>query len=110
MRRALSLAATLFFACTNSSGGEAGGIGTYQSCATDSDCPQGQGCDTEGGQSTDGYCTPLCAADTDCPTGFDCPSEAKNQPGECDELGDHRDAKGVCDQFDGVSGPNTCGQ
>jgi hypothetical protein len=39
--------------------------------------------------------------------GYDCPSGAKDQPGECDELGSHN-GQGVCDQFDGASGPSTC--
>lgn len=81
--------------------------GNWQSCTTDGDCSAGEGCDTEDGELADGYCTPLCDEDAGCPTGYDCPSGAKNQPGECDERGDHA-GRGICDQFDGVYGPTTC--
>jgi hypothetical protein len=96
-------------ACSSSSGGGGGGaISGFQSCSSDSECPSGQGCDNEGGSITDGYCTPLCSDDTGCPMGYDCPSGAKDQPGECDEVGAHGSGQGVCDQFDGAEGPNTC--
>ena len=92
----------------SSSDGESGVQGSFQSCVVDDDCPSGMGCESEGGSSADGYCSPLCTSDGSCPVGYDCPGAAKNQPGECDEVGDHRDGMGVCDQFDGVYGPNTC--
>lgn len=97
-----------FLGCVSSSSSDdSGGIGNYTSCTADSQCPTGQGCDTEGGTLSPGYCTPLCDTDNDCPMGFDCPSGTKNQPGECDELGAHS-GRGVCDQFDGKYGPSTC--
>ena len=40
--------------------------------------------------------------------GYDCPGLVKDQPGECDEIGDHAGGQGLCDQFNGVAGPNTC--
>lgn len=41
--------------------------------------------------------------------GYDCPGLVKDQPGECDEIGDHAvHGQGLCDQFNGVAGPNTC--
>jgi hypothetical protein len=94
-------------ACSSSGDGD-GGISGFESCSSDSDCPSGQGCDTEGGSITDGYCSPLCSDDATCPMGYDCPGAQKNQPGECDEIGEHTGGQGVCDQFDGTSGPNTC--
>lgn len=105
------IAAFLLFgsiaACSSSSDGE-GGISGFKHCTSDTDCPSGQGCESEGGSITDGYCSPLCSDDSTCPMGYDCPGAAKNQPGECDELGEHTGGQGVCDQFDGASGPNTC--
>lgn len=111
------IAAILLFgtiaACSSSSGdGGGGAISGFTHCTTDSECPSGQGCDTEGGSMTDGYCTPLCSDDTTCPMGYDCEdgvAPKKDQPGECDDVGDHTGGQGICDQFDGDSGPNTCG-
>ncbi|MBK8997061.1 MAG: hypothetical protein IPM35_15115 [Myxococcales bacterium] len=105
---ALSLTAA-FSGCVSSSSndGSGSGIGNYQSCTADSQCPTGQGCDTEGGSLSPGYCTPLCDSDNQCPMGFDCPSGVKNQPGECDDIGSHS-GRGICDQFDGPYGPTTC--
>ncbi len=106
--RKLFAISVLFIGCVSSSSGDdSGGIGNYQSCTQDSQCPSGEGCDTEGGSLSLGYCTPLCDTDSQCPTGFDCPSGTKNQPGECDEVGSHS-GRGICDQFDGAHGPTTC--
>jgi len=99
----------LVIACGSSGGSNNSSIGhgSWASCVTDADCPANEGCDTEGGSLTPGYCTPLCDTDPQCPQGYDCPGLIKNQPGECDEAGMHR-GRGICDQFNGVAGPSTC--
>jgi hypothetical protein len=103
------LALALAFGCASgSSGGGAGaGYGSQKHCSSDAECPAGEGCDTEGGSSSDGYCTPLCSTDGECPMKFQCPG-GRVEPGDCDEVGDHAGGKGVCDQYKGSKGPNTC--
>ena len=107
---AIAIVGAFAAACSSGSGGGGGGAnpGSYQHCTTDSECPTGQACDTEHGSSSDGYCTPLCSTDNECPMGYDCPGLVKDQPGECDEICDHAGGHGLCDQFNGVAGPNTC--
>jgi hypothetical protein len=89
----------------------AGGCQNYGSrnhCNTDADCPDGEGCDTEGGSNKiDGYCTTLCSTDDACPSQWLCGKRGTDPP-SCDEVGSHRDRKGICDLYDGAYGPNTC--
>ncbi len=75
-------------------------------CKTDTECPAGQACETSSG--SDSYCAPLCSAPADCPKGYDCPGLVLGAPGACAEVGAHAGGKGVCDQFAGNNGPNSC--
>lgn len=81
--------------------------GSLEPCESDADCPAGEGCDTEYGSNSDAYCTPLCAFDSECPHQLLC-GERGTDGQQCAGVGEHRDGKGVCDQFDGSNGPNSC--
>src|SRR5262245_12739482 len=74
-------------------------------CRSDADCPTNQGCNLA--DLSDGYCAPLCTVLGDCPPKLTCPEMPPLSP-DCDEQGQHRDGKGVCQLYAGSHGPNSC--
>lgn len=104
-RSGLALAmAALALACSSKSNG--GKISGYTYCSHDVDCPSGQVCDQD--DPNDSYCTPGCMEDADCPTQVNCPTLTPVAK-RC-EFSTQSETKerGVCDQFQGAVGPNSC--
>lgn len=102
MLRAAVVAAVIF-GCADADDGKLSG---YTYCAGDSDCPSGQVCDLD--DTKDAYCTPACAEDEVCPTQVSCPSlEPVGKKCWITQTPSGED-RGVCDQFQGYYGPNSC--
>jgi hypothetical protein len=114
-RRLVCFAFWTMVACSSSSSTRSP-ITNPQSCSSDGDCPNGQGCHLQ--VPTDGYCTPLCTCSdgttscdndvaVDCPVQNQCKGSTDAPKPECKEVGKH-EGKGVCDLFNGAYGPKTC--
>ena len=76
-------------------------------CQADEDCSSNQGClwDT---YEEEGYCSPLCSSDGQCPYKIICPSLERDSERECEDIGDYKNNKGVCDLYSDAYSPETC--
>lgn len=81
-------------------------VAGYTYCKRDADCPTGEVCDED--DTEDSYCTPSCTDDETCPTQVGCPS--LSPVGKACWVAAQLEAeeRGVCDQFQGYYGPNSC--
>lgn len=102
MRASVALIVSfLAVACSSSSG-----IAGLQKCRSDADCKSGEVCDED--DPNDSYCTPTCTSDSQCPPQLDCPDLSPTPPKCYQEQQLETASRGVCDQFHGLRGPNSC--
>jgi hypothetical protein len=98
------VAAVLGSACAGASDNDK--VAGYTYCTRDADCPGGQVCDQD--DTEDSYCTPRCTDDESCPTQVGCPSLSPVGKQCWIEQQLEAEERGVCDQFQGYYGPNSC--